>query len=110
MNNTELEQKLFEIIGQDNFFDMVLAAKAFEPEYKKSDFYKETKMPLSDVIKQSKLFYALQLKDLGRSIQNIINSLSLDNLNALFEQISETFGSENAEILKDLELLKSFKD
>lgn len=43
MNNIELENKIKEIIEQDNYFDMMLLASVFEKDYKTSDFYKATK-------------------------------------------------------------------
>ena len=39
MDNVELEQKVKEILNITNFFDMLLAAKEFEKDYKTSDFY-----------------------------------------------------------------------
>ena len=54
MNNQELELKIKEIINIPNMFDMIIAAQNFEKEYRKSDFYKTTKMPLNEVIKNAK--------------------------------------------------------
>lgn len=110
MNNTELEQQILEIINKDNFFDMVLAAKDFEPEYKKSDFFKETKMPLNEVIKNTRLHYALQLRDLSKAIQRIINNLDLSSFDALLNQIETMFTHENEEIQESLEVFKDLKN
>jgi len=110
MNNTELEQKVLEIIGKDNFFDMIMAARDFEPEYKKSDFYKITKMSLSDVIKQSKIFYALQLKDFAKYIQNTLDTINLDNVNDILDKMGVLFSQENKEIQEDLEVFKNLKE
>ena len=41
MNNIELENKIKELLSIENYFDMIVAMKKFEPEYKKSDFFKE---------------------------------------------------------------------
>ena len=110
MDNIELEKELLEIINKENFFDMILAAKNFEPFYKSSDFYKKTKMPLNEVIKESKIFYALQLKDLSKQIQNLIDNLNLDNVNNLLDKMGDTFTQENKEIKDSLEVLKDLKD
>ena len=110
MNNVELEKKILEIISEDNYFEMVMKAKEFEVEYKKSDFYKATKKPLVEVIKECKIYYALQLKDLGTRIQQLINGLSLDKFNEALDQISSVFGQENAEIKEGLEIFKHMQD
>lgn len=110
MNNVELEKKILEIISEDNYFEMIMKAKEFEVEYKKSDFYKTTKKPLVEVIKECKIYYALQLKDLGTRIQQLINGLSLDKFNEALDQISSVFGQENAEIKEGLEIFKHMQD
>ena len=110
MNNVELEKKILEIIDMDNFFDMVLAAKEFEKEYKNSDFFKQTKMPLKDVIKESKIFYALQLRDAEKKVQALLDNLSLDNVNQILDKIGATFGAENEEIRESLEAFKDLKN
>lgn len=107
MNNIELETKIKEIISMDNYFDMVIAAKNFEKEYKESDFYKATKQPLSEVIKDAKVYYTLQFENLGQKIQQFINNVDLTQLNSLFDQITTTFADENSNIL---ETLQEFKD
>lgn len=110
MNNAELELKIKEIIAIENYFDMIIAVKDFEKDYKGSDFYKETKMSLVEVIKQAKLHYALQLSDLSSKIQKVINELNVDNLNSVLDQISGVFGKENTEIKESLEVLKELKN
>ena len=110
MDNVELEMKVLEIIKEDNYFEMITKAAAFEKEYKTSDFYKKTKKPLAEVIKETKIFYALQLRDLGRHIQTTIDGLSLEKLNSLFDQLSSLFGTENQEIAQNLEIFKNLKD
>ena len=109
MNNIELEEKILEIIKEDNYFEMITKAMAFEKEYKTSDFYKKTKKPLKEVIKESKIYYALQLKDLTHYLQETINNLSLEKVNQILDQMGNIFGQENEEILKDLEVFKNLK-
>ena len=110
MNNIELEQAILEIISENNYFEMITKAMAFEKEYKTSDFYKTTKKPLMEVIKETKVFYALQLKDFGRHLQNILDTLSLDNLDDIMNKISEIFAKENSDIQDSLALFKDLKD
>ena len=107
MNNQELELKIKEILSIENFFDMMEAVFAFEKEYKTTEFYKKTKMSLVEVIKESKIWYALQLKDIGSKIQSLINDLDLSNLNNVLEQLGDVYGQENEETLN---IIKEFKE
>lgn len=109
MDNLELEANILDILKNDNYFDVIMAAKAFEPEYKKSDFYKQTKKPLGEVLKEAKIFYALQFKDLQKSFQQFIDGLSFDHLNTLFDQIGNIYSQENNEIKEYLEVIKDLK-
>ena len=107
MNNQELELKVKEILENKNFFDMIEATIAFEKEYKGTEFYKKTKMPLIEVIKESKIWYVLQFKDIGSKIQNLINDLDLSNINSVLEQLGDVYSQENEETFN---ILKEFKD
>jgi len=75
MNNIELNEKIKEIINKDNYFDMIIAAKEFELDYKKSDFYKITKKPLSEVIKESKTYYLLNINNIIKELNFIMHNL-----------------------------------
>lgn len=107
MNNQQLEMKIKEILSIENFFDMIEAVVAFKNEYKQTDFYKATKMPLMDIIKNAKLWYTLQFNDIANKIQNMINSLDLTKISEIIEQLGEMYGQENAEIM---EMANSFKE
>ena len=110
MNNQELELRVKAILQIPNFFDMMIEAKNFEKAYKTSDFYAATKMPLMEVIKGAKAWYAMQFEDILVGAQRLVDSLSLDNINEIIDQIGNIFTKENEEILsmgKNLsELLK----
>lgn len=103
MDNIELENKIKEIIKEKNYFDMILKAKTFESEYKKTDFYKQTKKPLREVIKESKIFYALQLEDFGSYLQKVLNNLSLEHIEGVLDQIGSTYAQENEDVKRSLE-------
>lgn len=106
MNNQQLESKIKNLLTIDNFFDMVEQVYAFEKEYKKTNFYARTKMPLAAVIKESKIWYSLQLNDLENKIQRMINDLDLTKLTSLLNQLGEVFGAENEEIIDTIKLFK----
>lgn len=107
MDNIELEQKIKEIIATDNYFDLKIKAKEFEKDYKSTEFYKTTKIPLDQVINEARTHYAYKLEGLGDKIQSIINNLSMDNINDILDKIGQTFGQENQEIG---DLLQDIKD
>lgn len=107
MNNQELELKVKEILEIENFFDMIEAAVALKKEYKRTKFYKKTKMPLIEVIKGSKAWYALQLKDIGNKIQGLIDDLDFNKFNELLNQLGDIYSQENEETLN---IFKEFKE
>ena len=110
MDNVELEQKIKEILNITNFFDMLLAAKEFEKDYKTSDFYKITKIPLMEVLKEVKSFYTFSVDTIVEKIQTVVNNLDLTKLNSLFDEMGNLFQKENQETMKILGELKDFKD
>ena len=110
MNNIELENKVKELIQIDNYFDFVLAVKDFDKDYKASDFYKKTKKPLAEVMKESRIYYALQFKDIAKKIQDFIDNISLENVNDLLDKMGNTFAQENEEIKESLEVMKDLKN
>lgn len=102
MNNQELELRIKEILANENFFDMMTAVFAFDKEYKGSEFYKVTKMPLCEVIEKSKIWYAIQPTEIKTAIQGIINGLDISNLYNLIEKMGSVFSEENAEIMNEI--------
>ncbi len=114
MNNNELEIKIKEIINTSNYFDMIIKAKEFESEYKKSDFYKNTKKSLAEVIKESKLFYAISFDTIKDGLQNLINNLNYENIINIINQFGDILTNENEEVSRSMEevkqLLEEIKD
>lgn len=106
MNNQELELKVKELLEIENFFDMIIAVKDFEKEYKGSDFFKATKMPLADVIKNAKMWYLTNLSSIGDKIQDIINDLDFNKVNELLDQFGNIFEKENSETFENLQLFR----
>ena len=106
MNNVELEKKILKIISEDNYFEMVSKAMAFDKEYKTSDFYKLTKKPLMEVIKETKIYYALKLRDMTRYIQAMINGLSMEKITTLLDEATNMFNKESADVASAVEAFK----
>lgn len=107
MDNEKLELKIKEIINQKNFFDMIIMAKEFEKDYKETDFFKQTKMSIFDVIKQSKMFYMTQLDDIFTKVQMKLNDLNLEKVLEIIDELGQKFSQENNEIQ---EMLTNYKD
>ena len=110
MNNQELELKIKEIINMPNMFDMIIAAQNFEKEYKQSDFYKTTKIPLKEIIKNAKLYYIFSYQNMIERIQSLINDLDFNKVNSLLDQFSSMFEQENDETMNMINELKEFKN
>lgn len=110
MNNQDLEVKILEILKTANYFDMVEAAVAFEPEYKRSTFYKTTKKSLAEVLREAKIYYALQLRDLNSKVQEFINGIELSKISEILDQATEMFTQENNDVLAAAETMKDLKN
>lgn len=110
MNNQELELKIKEIINIPNMFDMIIVAQNFEKEYKQSDFYKATKIPLKEIIKNAKLYYIFSYQNMIERMQSLINDLDFNKVNSLLDQFSSMFEQENDETMNMINELKEFKN
>ena len=107
MDNKQLELEIKEILATTNFFDMIEKALAFEKAYKASSFYKTTKMPLMEVIKQSKMWYLVNFDELLKTIQEKINQLDLSKFMEIIDQAGGLFAGENQEILNMIQEVKN---
>ena len=102
MNNQELEIKVKELLAIQNFFDFIEAVREFEKEYKNTDFYKKTKLPILEMIKNAKGFYFLQLDDIFVKIQEKINGLKFDNFYAVIDEFSSVLAQGTQETLSGI--------
>ena len=108
MNNQELTTKLQEILSNENYFDMIEAALAFEKEYKQSEFYKKTKMSLMDALKGQKVWQTINMKHVFGKIQEEINKLELSNLMNVITEAGNMFDQQNEEILNIMQGVKDW--
>ena len=106
MNNQELELKLKEILNTKNFFNAMEMVVSFEKEYKNTDFFKKTRMPLLDVVKESKMWYIFQFDDITLKIQEMINDLDFAKIIGIIDQFGDVYAQENEDITN---ILKDFK-
>lgn len=105
MNNVELEKRIKELIEIENFFDFYQALVEFDSEYKQSDFYKKTKLKLSDAVKMARTHYLLQMKDLSNKVNKFLASLDLEKVQELVEQFGDKLQIENSEIMEQINAL-----
>lgn len=108
LTNEYLNTRLHEILTQSsNFFDVVLELKEFEKEYKQSDFFKTTKMPLMEIVREAKIFYLTNTAILIDKLNKIIDGLDVDKLLAVLQEGGSILEKNND---ATLEQLKEFKE
>lgn len=108
LTNEYLNTRLHEILTQSsNFFDVVLELKEFEKEYKQSDFFKTTKMPLMEIAREAKIFYLTNTAILIDKLNKIIDGLDVDKLLAVLQEGGSILEKNND---ATLEQLKEFKE
>ena len=83
MENSQLLLKLAEINNITNELDRIIALRKFDKDYKKTQFYKETKMPLKELHATLTYFKA------EKFINEAINKLSIDNLSDTINDVLE---------------------
>ena len=108
LTNEYLNTRLHEILTQSsNFFDVVLKLKEFEKEYKQSDFFKQTKISLFDLVNEAKIFYLTNTSILIDKLNKIIDGLDVDKLLAVLQEGGSILEKNND---ATLEQLKEFKE
>jgi hypothetical protein len=108
LTNEYLNTRLHEILTQSsNFFDIVLQLKEFEKEYKQSEFFKQTKMPLMEIAREAKIFYLTNTSILIDKLNKIIDGLDVDKLLAVLQEGGSILEKNND---ATLEQLKEFKE
>ena len=103
MDNKELYNKFYEI-SLLNVFDGFIALKQLKKEYKKSDFYKTTKLPLLkayEIFNKSSINEFLNtiktLSDTDKMIAkltDVINGIESDTIQEFFDKIVNTLNIE----------------
>lgn len=107
IDNEYLNDRLAEIVNQDNFFDVILQLKEFEKEYKTSDFYKTTKLNLMDLIKDARIFYLTNVKYIVKKINEVFENVNSEKLLEILDETGDILEANNQ---ATLEQIKEFKD
>lgn len=99
MTNQEIIEKINTLMSEnENFCDLLLALKDFNKEYKKSDFYKKTRISLNRLVRQYRAYSFTNLDEIFDRIQEKINNLDLSNI----QNIVDTLGFNTDREIEDL--------
>ena len=99
MTNQEIIEKINTLMSEnENFCDLLLALKNFNKEYKKSDFYKKTRISLNRLIRQYRAYSFTNLDEIFDRVQEKINNLDLSNI----QNIVDTLGFNTDREIEDL--------
>lgn len=99
MTNQEIIEKINTLMSEnENFCDLLLALKNFNKEYKKSDFYKKTRISLNRLVRQYRAYSFTNLDEIFDRVQEKINNLDLSNV----QNIVDTLGFNTDREIEDL--------
>lgn len=99
MTNQEIIEKINTLMSEnENFCDLLLALKNFNKEYKKSDFYKKTRISLNRLVRQYRAYSFTNLDEIFDRVQEKINNLDLSNI----QNIVDTLGFNTDREIEDL--------
>ena len=107
MTNEELELKFKDLLKEKNYFTFLMKAKEFNKIYKKSEFYKKTHLPLKRVVREAKIWYTVNSSFVRETVQDLLDNISLDNVEQVLIQLGDVFEKENDEINKQIEDFKN---
>jgi len=89
MTNKEIVEKFAEITAKENICDEIEELMILEKEYKKSDFYKHTKVEIYDLYQKYVTQRTLTLKQLFENLRKEINNIDLSHIKDLFGDMSD---------------------
>lgn len=99
MTNQEIIEKINTLMSEnENFCDLLLALKNFNKDYKKSDFYKKTRISLNRLVRQYRAYSFTNLDEVFDRVQEKINNLDLSNV----QNIVDTLGFNTDREIEDL--------
>lgn len=84
MENSELWQAYIQAEAKTNVFDRILSLKKFEKIYKKSSFYKQTKMSIKELQQYLIMF---RMNDI---LDNVVTYASVEGIGQFFEEILDS--------------------
>lgn len=109
MIHEEIQLKLEEISSLNNVCDMIIALKEFNIDYKKTDFYKQTKMSLEDLFTFYRKINPINLKKIFKEIQKHISELNLESLESLLENFNLSAIGSFKDLAEHKDLLEAIR-
>lgn len=100
MDNKKLIEKLDQIMEKENFCDMIEELLAFKKEYKKTKFYKITKIPLQKFFTMYKQFKGIDLKKIFNSANDSFKDLKGSEFLRIVQEIIDENQSKMDETLE----------
>ena len=91
-NNEKLREKLLEIVNLDDTLSELIELKSLEKTYPKTEFYKETRMPLVEVYKLEKQNYLLK----GDFVKKVFNEENVPTVVEFVKKVVAALSSEEA--------------
>lgn len=109
MTNVELNQKLEAILKIEAPIELLLALHNFEKDYKQTEFYKTTRMPLKELVHETQLLKFFSMNWVKPKVQQLLDSLDYSSIDELMDKTAETFAKENQDIEANWNDLASFR-
>lgn len=98
MDNSQLWQAYNSANAKMNVFDRILALQEFDKEYKKTDFYKQTKMSVKELQQYCIMFRINDILDnvvtyastegIAQFIEEILDAIDEDTIQSFFDRIA----------------------
>lgn len=107
MTQQEINNLVKAVIQSEDICTAVLMIKENEKEYKQSDFYKQTKIDLLNLIELYKKINPIDINSIGKLLQKEIDKLDLTNLINVFD----SFIGDSKGVVNDFQNeVKEFKE
>ena len=108
-----LEDFLEEVSKNDNFLKVISLISQNETNYKETDFYKENRIKLMDLVLGYKKWKTISFFSI-KGIQDLLNSLDMSTFASLIDEFSDIMYSESKKLFEGIEdieeIAKTIKD
>lgn len=108
-----LEDFLEEVSKNDNFLKVISSVSQNETNYKETDFYKENRIKLIDLVLGYKKWKTMSFFS-TKGIQDLLNSLDMSTFASLIDEFSDIMYNESKKLFEGIEdieeIAKTIKD
>lgn len=108
-----LEDFLEEVSKNDNFLKVISSVSQNETNYKETDFYKENRIKLIDLVLGYKKWKTISFFSV-KGIQDLLNSLDMSTFASLIDEFSDIMYNESKKLFEGIEdieeIAKTIKD